>query len=442
MAGEGECEKQEAIYAAAKLGISGLVEVTKSRGRPGGGAERYTEMGVQTEEDEVRGVSWRREMRDEFTRLWKETLSDRRRDVWTQTEEELIHACAPVSSVVPYQTIDMSVLQTIAPTDSHQVVPVTIIYPPDQNQTLQYVYAPPEYLQEPTTSAAPQHAPQPPYPLPGFPTHTVSCVADSQSCVADPDPEEGEDELLERFQGNIPGFISNFRNVVIPEDRESPRRGRAGRRPRGAKAARTGPQRTRTPRGRAGGRGRGRGGFTQMVDVQEIGVGKLQKVFLHRWRVSTPRTGLGGGAVGRKVFQKTREELEPARKGRSRRRRGKVFEVGQSQDVQPGSDEANAWCRKTTLQLTKVRDHKQYSPICTMRVKQYKKRGCKIVQLKLRIFVCPVKIIFLHFCEIEISKMCFESSSSGGCLPSRFSLTTASNLQGCTKHSLDTFQSA
>ncbi|XP_043982306.1 uncharacterized protein LOC122836646 isoform X2 [Gambusia affinis] len=359
MAGEGENEKQEAIYAAAKLGISGLVEVTKSRGRFGGGTEQYTEVGVQTEpqrteEQEGRLVRWRREVRDGSTYLWKDTeVSGGGRDMWTQTEEQLVDSCPPVPSVVPYETIDMSVLQSLRQTDSHQLV--TLIYPPEENQTLQYASAPPGCLQESnmpgSTSVAivtPQYAPLP-APLPHFSTQTAPCVADSQSCWADPNPEEWEGERLEQFEGNIVGFINHFLN---PEKRKSPCRGRAGRRPRGATATKRGQQRTRRPRRTAGGRGRST--FTQMVDVQEIGVGKLQKLFLHRWRVRTPRAGQGGGTVGRRLHQKTREELEPAKK--KPRRRGNVFEEDQSQEAQQGGGGANSQRgrRKNTQQVAKA----------------------------------------------------------------------------------------
>ncbi|XP_007565892.1 uncharacterized protein LOC103147468 isoform X1 [Poecilia formosa] len=359
MAGEGENEKQEAIYAAAKLGISGLVEVTKSRGRFGGGTEQYAEVGVQTEpqrteEHEGRLVRWRREVRDGSTYMWKEAeVSGGGRDMWTQTEEQLVDSCPPVPAVVPYETIDMSVLQSLGHTDSHQLV--TVIYPPEENQTLQYTAAPPGCLQESTTPGrtsvaivTPQYAPLP-APLPHYSTQTAPCVADSQSCWADPNPEEWEGERLEQFEGNIVGFINHFLN---PEKRESPRRGRAGRKPRGAQAAKSGQQRTRRPRGRP--RGRGRGTFTQMVDVQEIGVSKLQKLFLHRWRVRTPRAGQGGGAVGRRLHQKTREELEPAKK--KPRRRGNVFEEDQSQETPQGRGGANTQRerRKTTQQVAKA----------------------------------------------------------------------------------------
>ncbi|MEQ2294773.1 hypothetical protein AMECASPLE_007243 [Ameca splendens] len=364
MAGEGESEKQEAIYAAAQLGINGLVEVTKSRGRLGGGMEQYTEVGVQTEplrmeEDEGRTVGWRREVRDGFTYLWKETPSDRGRDMGTQTEEQLVNSCTPAPPAVPYETIDISALQSLLQTDAQQFVPVPLVCPLDENQVVQCSSTSSKCLQESITSGstsvaivAPQRTPVCP-PLPHFSTQAASSVADPQSCGADPNPKEWEGERLEQFEGNIAGFINYFLN---PESSEnfSRGRGRGERRPRGARGARIGQQRTRRPRGRTA--GRGRGGFTQLVDVQEIGVGKLQKVFLHRWVVITPRTGQGGGTVGRKLYQKLREELEPAQKYQRRRGRGKVFEVDQSRDVQQGCDGGVTHTQRgrsnTTQQLT------------------------------------------------------------------------------------------
>ncbi|XP_012727327.2 uncharacterized protein LOC105932632 [Fundulus heteroclitus] len=371
MAGGGENERQEAVHAAAQLGVSGSVEVTKSGGRHGGEVEQYTEVGVQTEPlrmpgHEKRRVTWRREVRDGLTYLWKETTSDIVRDVWTQTEEQLVNSDPPAPPVLPYETIDISTLQSLMQTDSHQLVPLTLIYPPDENQALQCSSSSSSHLLQESTTAvvAPQYLPAP------TPTQTASREADSQSCWADPNEWEGE--RLEQFQGNITGYIDHFLN---PEKRENGRGGRAARKPRGARAAGGGQRRTRRPRGRRG--ARGRGGFTQTVDAQEIVASKLQREFLHRWRVSTPRTGQGGGAVGRKLYLKTREELEPAGKVTRRKARGKVLEEGQGQDMNRGSDGAaadgqrgqrNAWRQFSKANVSVGTDEKcrdQPAPGCS-----------------------------------------------------------------------------
>ncbi|XP_015255236.1 PREDICTED: uncharacterized protein LOC107101014 [Cyprinodon variegatus] len=315
MAGEGENEKQEAICAAAKLGISGLVEVTS---RLSAGTKQHAEAGVQTEPLRMEGgrlVKWRREVRDGFTYLWKDTLSESGRDVWTQTEEELVNSLPP-HPAVPYETINMDVLQSLGQT-------VTLVYPPAENQMLQSSSASTDCLQEASGSSyvamvTPQYMPPP-----DLPPETPSHEATSQSCQAEPNPNE-----LEQFEASIAGFIDSFLNL---EKKENTCRGRGGGRPRGD---RKGQQRTRTPTGRTA--RRPRGGLTQKVDTQEIGVSKLQKLFPHRWVVSKPRTGQGGGTVGRKLCQKTREELESISKGRRRRGRKTVFEVGQSPYLHQG----------------------------------------------------------------------------------------------------------
>ncbi|KAL3044825.1 hypothetical protein OYC64_013156 [Pagothenia borchgrevinki] len=130
MAGEGEKEKQEAISAAAKLGIHGLVEVTKRQLERGSvkGDGGHTEAGVQTEplmpeEDEGRVGKWRREVRDGSTFLWKDTLPDGRKDSWTQTEElqeQLVPAYQPAA---PLETINIADFQSLGQTASHFVPP-------------------------------------------------------------------------------------------------------------------------------------------------------------------------------------------------------------------------------------------------------------------------------------------------------------------------------
>ncbi|XP_039976510.1 uncharacterized protein LOC120785700 [Xiphias gladius] len=265
MAGEGEKEKQEAISAAAKLGIHGLVEVTKRdrKTRSGEGGGQRMEVGVQTEplmlkENERRRGKWRREVRDGSTFLWKETLSDDEKDVWTQTEELQVKTAPATHSEASFETTDMAALQGLAQMDSHLVpphIPISLIYPPEENQTPQPPSDPAASMQASTAAghtsvavAARPHTSVPPPHLP-FPSQTTLCAADLQSWSTGPqgaardvmEREECTEQQFEQFQGNIPGFITYFLNL----DKEGgSRRGRAGRRRRagagGARRAGTG----------------------------------------------------------------------------------------------------------------------------------------------------------------------------------------------------------
>ncbi|XP_032383140.1 uncharacterized protein LOC116696354 isoform X2 [Etheostoma spectabile] len=357
MAGEGENEKQEAISAAAKLGIHGLVEVTKrdceSRKEEGEGC--HTEVGVQTElpmpEENGRWSRWRREVRDGSSFLWKETQSEGEKETWTQTEEQQVNTGPPSHPAASFDTLDMAAFQSFGMTDSHVVptdipyIPISLVYPPHENQPHQLLSAFIDSMQE---STAVEHTSVPvvppphdfvPPPLLPFTSQATLCGAASQSCGAAPKgasrnvaaAEEWEDEQLEQFQGNIPGYISHF---LKPDKEEGSCRGRARSRQGagvgGARRAGTGERRARKPRARTG--GRGRGGITQTVDVQEVGVSRLQKLFLQRWGLRASMTGQGGGAAGRKLYLKTRELLKPA-KGRTRR--SKMWEFSQSGDVPP-----------------------------------------------------------------------------------------------------------
>ncbi|XP_039474455.1 uncharacterized protein LOC120442285 isoform X3 [Oreochromis aureus] len=343
MAGEGEREKQQAISAAAKLGIHGLVEVTKRECKSRDGVAQCAEIGVQTEplmsESEGRPGRWRREVRDGSTFLWKEIMSDGGKDVCTQTDELELNTAPPAHPAVSFETIDMSALQSIQHTDPllvpPQIVPVSVVYP--QNElTPQLSSAPLGSIPEAeSTSVAVVTQPYTSVPpsLPHFMSQTTICNADPQSGWADQDvavAEEWEEEQFKQFQGNIPGFISYFLN---PDSEEEPRRGRAGRRRRsgvgGARRAETGKEKPGRPR--AGGRGRGRGGLTQMV--QEVGVSRLQKLFLLRWGMRTPRTGQGGGAAGRKLCLQTREVVKKGGHCERRRGRGIAWALSQVGDV-------------------------------------------------------------------------------------------------------------
>ncbi|XP_040029609.2 uncharacterized protein LOC120817437 isoform X3 [Gasterosteus aculeatus] len=334
MAGEGgEEEKQQAISAAAELGIHGLVEVTKERDGEGRREEgRRTGMSAQTEapvpgRNEGQEGRWTREVTNGSVFLWKETSSSGKKDTWTQTEELQVASAPPSHTAASFETIDMAAFQGLRPGDSHlalpQVpyVPLSLIYLPEENQ----IHPPPPQTFDPYSS----HVATGPVDL-------QSLWADPQGAALDLDvtaAKEREVKWLEQFQGNIPGYISYYLNQEEEEEEDGFVGGRARRRrgagQGGARRAGTGERRDRRPRAKAGGRGR----FPQRVDVQEVGASRLHKVFLQRSRSS--RAGQGGGAVGRKLDLKTRELLRLAK---TRKGRGKVWEFSQSGDVLTNSE--------------------------------------------------------------------------------------------------------
>lgn len=349
MAGEGEKEKQEAVLAAAKLGIHGLVEVTKqdcSSSRKEEGGSRHTDVAVQTEslrpEDvEARQGRWRREVRNGSTILWKDT------HLSTHTEEPQVNTGPPNYPASPLETIDITALQSLGQTDSHLVstqipyVPISVVYPSSENENPSSATVP--SMQVPT---AVEHTSvdvvAPPYSsslasFPPFSTQAASCNPHPQSCWTGPQGADRgvvadeEDEQFQQFQGNIPGFISYFLN---PEKGEgSHRTGRA--RARGARRAGKSERRVRKPRLKK----EVKEGLTQTVDVQNVGVSRLQKRFLQRGGVRASRPGQGGGAAGRKLYLKTRELLKPAKETSQRgKKRGKVWEISESGGVLPRSE--------------------------------------------------------------------------------------------------------
>ncbi|XP_074529865.1 uncharacterized protein LOC141793239 isoform X2 [Halichoeres trimaculatus] len=310
MAGQGEEERQEAVSAAARLGIHGLVEVTK--GKNEAAESQHKEVGVQTEpvipmENEERWGRWRREERDGDTFLWREKMSQSEKDTWTQTEELQVDTAPASYQAASFETIDIGALQTLGQTDPnlHQTqipyIPVSFVCPPNSNQN-----------------------------------HVTPC-ADPKRWWA----EELEDEQLEQFHDNIPGYINYFLNPYKEEGRRPRGRPRGSRasRTRGAGRAGARVRGARTPRASARGRGRGRGGLTQMVDVQSVGVSKMQKMFLHRWEMRMPRTGQGGGAVGKKLSLKTRELLKQTKNcPRRRRRYHQEWEFSLGRDTADGGE--------------------------------------------------------------------------------------------------------
>ncbi|KAM7389781.1 hypothetical protein PAMP_023738 [Pampus punctatissimus] len=374
MAGEGEKEKQEAISAAAKLGIHGLVEVTERdrKNRKWDGDSQQTEVGVQTEPVMLEES----EARDGSTLLWKEMLSNSEKDSWMQTEELQVNTAPFYHPAASFETINVTDLQSLGQIDSHLVhpqipcIPISCVYPPDANQTHHPLSAPAASFQKfPATGHTPVAVVEPPYSslppsLLPFSSQATPWAADPHSCWAGPqgagrdvaEGEEWEDEHLKHFQNNIPGFISYFLN---PDEVEGPRREQPQRRGAGgARRAETGERRARRPRVRT--RGRGRRGLTQTVDVQDVGVSSMQKLFLQRWGRPACTRGQGGGAVGRKLFLKTRELLK------RRRGRGKAWDFIQSGQLLPyieiGGEGNTQRRRKTPKQEFNQHKLKRFSP--------------------------------------------------------------------------------
>lgn len=321
MVGEGEKEKQAAISAAARLGIHGLVEVTTGNGP-------LVEVGVQTEplrEREQKEGKWVRAVKDGITTLWKERLPGGVKDTWTQTEQLQVNTTAPE---LPFETIDVACLQNLRQADYSVIppqiplVPISLLYPPNENQIPPPSFAPMDSLQE-SSAAGPFSV------VMDVPPSFSSLFSQESGSAATPHASgpasqvaagnEWNDSGFEQFQGNISGYISNF---LMPEKQQKkshrgrPRGRRRNPRARGAPRANAGERRPRRPSGRTP--GRGRGGFTVTLDLQEVGLGTLQKLFLQRWSARSSRAGQGGGAVGRKLCLKTREVLKLAKT----RRRG------------------------------------------------------------------------------------------------------------------------
>lgn len=322
MVGEGEKEKQEAISAAARLGIQGLVEVTTENGKHG----QLVEVGVQTEplrEKEQKEGKWVRAVKDGITTLWKERLPGGLKDTWTQTEQLQVNTTAPE---LPFETIDVACLQNLRQADYSVIppqiplIPISLLYPPNENQIPQPSFAPMDSLQE-SSAAGPFSVVMdlPPSFSSLFSQETASAATPHTSGTASQVAagNEWNDSGFEQFQGNISGYISNF---LMPEKQQKkshrgrPRGRRRDPRARGAPRANTGERRPRRPTGSTP--GRGRGGFTVTLDLQEVGLGTLQKLFLQRWSARSSRAGQGGGAVGRKLCLKTREVLKLAKSRR------------------------------------------------------------------------------------------------------------------------------
>lgn len=384
--GEGERERQEAISAAAELGIHGLVEVPtieRESCREDDGGQR-AEVGVQTEpllpeEEDGRRGSWRREVRDGCPFLCRDTASGPERDTWTQTEELQVNTPPPSQSAASFETIDIASFQSLGQIQPSLLppqipyIPLSLVYPPEENQAHLSTSSSVPSLQESTAAghrATSVVAPPPPTFLPSLPSlssQVTLCAADpnawtvSQEALRDVAPaEEWENHKLEQFQGNIPGYINYFLN---PEKEEESHRGRVrGRRRRArvghARRAGAGERRPGRPRARRG--RRGRGGLTQTVDVQEVGVSKLQKLFLQRWSTRLSRTGQGGGAAGRRLYLKTREALKSARGSQRGRAQSKMWKFSPSRDVPPyregGAGNMQHARRRTTQQCDQVRE--------------------------------------------------------------------------------------
>lgn len=354
MFGEGEKEKQEAISAAAKLGINGLIDVsnTDSQLRKPQDNCLYMEVGVQTEsqtldEHQVRLGGWRREVRDGATLLWRERLPMHGTEMWTQTEDIQMSCASSSQPPVSYETIDLNALQSLSHASSLQIpyVPMTVVCPNEgeRNSGLSSVStampSPAIHCSSVQTNVFPISSQALPYSM-----ETSQCGPEVRAVAM----EEWPEEEFEQFEGNIPGFINYFLN---PEkDGYSNRRQGRGR--PAARVAATG------TRGRTRGR---RVRLTETVDVQDVGVSNRSKMYLQRWGMYVNRTGQGGGAVGRKLYVKTREFVRSGRctrkakgysmdwnmdlytntqmktEARTRGQRGRPRKRGNTQQQQPNS---------------------------------------------------------------------------------------------------------
>lgn len=319
MVGEGEKEKQEAVSAAAKLGIHGLVEVATKNGEN----SQWVEVGVQTEplEKKKGEVKWVRDVRDGSTIMWKERLSGGIKDVWTQTEQLQVNTMAPETTL---ETIDMTCLQNIRHTDSSlnppqmPFIPISLLCPPNENPNPQPSCAPIGSLQEYALAGPSSAGLDPPPSFSSLFSREIASVVHPQSRRTSSQAAAGtdwDDSSLEQFKGNISGYINDF----LKPERQKKRRGR----PRGRRQNSGAGGTRRAGAGERKPQRLGRAGFTETVDVQEVGLSAVQKVFLQRWSTRSSRTGQGGGAAGRKLCLKTREKL-PKRRGRGPEKMEKV----------------------------------------------------------------------------------------------------------------------
>lgn len=405
MMGEGEVERQEAISAAARLGIHDLVEVGKRDGKEGREEEEtlQREVGVQMEPSQLRREQrgaregeWRREERDGSTLLWKETQLNGERDTGTQTGEFETNTAHPPHPLVSFQTVDISAIQNSGATVSsgntdpqflpHHMpyVPLSLLYPPDGSQASARLPPPPSSIFIPPTEECFAAGQAPVYSLPrSYSSLIPSCIPSGQvtegpapfapdplSWGAEPPGAVDAGEQFERFEGNIPGFISHFFNphqeeAAAPRGRSRGRR-RSGGGAGGARRARTGERRARRPQGRrggGGGRGRPRGKKTAEVVEEVPVVSAPKKDWWQRRGVPVSRRGIGGGVVGRKLFLKTRELLlqQPIKIYLKRRGRGEVWEVFGVGDEKgratKGQDRRRSRGQQSSTQLTQVRSY-------------------------------------------------------------------------------------
>ncbi|XP_062332883.1 uncharacterized protein LOC134032841 [Osmerus eperlanus] len=141
---------------------------------------------------------------------------------------------------------------------------------------------------------------------------------------------EGEGEEFEQFRGNIPGFISYFLNPAHFQDGE--REGRRRRRRRAAGGAERGAEERRAQKPR----GRRRGGDvvgTTAANKEQVAAEVPQGSWLRRLGVGALRMGQGGGMVGRKVYLKTRDMLQPIKillRRKKRRGQSDLWEVSRA----------------------------------------------------------------------------------------------------------------
>ncbi|XP_055080735.1 uncharacterized protein LOC129456578 [Periophthalmus magnuspinnatus] len=336
MVGEGEREKREAVSAAARLGIHGLVEVSHIDGEHRRVQDEclYTEVAVQTDsqlfgENQVRLGGWRREVKDGTTVLWRERLPTCGTEIWTQTED--LQTSSPSCSQPPitYETIDLNALQSLGHTEPLQIpyVPMSVVCPIEDSHSYGQ-----SSVSVATLSPAVDYSSVHNHGLP-ISNQAMPCAAETPHWGQNMGRASGMDELadegFQQFEGNIPGFINYFLN---PEHEKGSNR-RRGRRRQGVGL---GGARQSGMRGGP----RGRRGLTQTVDVQDVGVSKLSKMYLQRWGMYVNRTGQGGGAVGRKLYVKSREFVRSRRSTLRQKGRGLERDMDQYATIRVKSEAA------------------------------------------------------------------------------------------------------
>ncbi|KAJ8015581.1 hypothetical protein DPEC_G00027600 [Dallia pectoralis] len=345
MMGEGEEERQDAITAAAWLGIQGLVEVgrrseeevvevvddarqsTEVKRRQG---VPRRDMGVQTEPQQGLGAqekgrgTWRREHRGVGAPAV--TISDRGNPTEDLSGANDCRAkccgsplSVPLCPNVPHIPMSQLFYSPPAETYTPHKLPSTILMPSGES--------PPSYNFPPSnpslsqSTSGPEHVSEGPWPFTSDPPEASRAWPSGGAGLGH--DRHGEAEGFERFEENLAGFISHFLDVERPQ--EENRRGWRKRRRRAGGSRRGGTE--RRPRSQRGGSGAGGGTKKQGSNVEQAVMEVSQRGRLWRWGVRACQVGRGGGVVGSRLHLKPREVMQPIKICLKRRGRGNVWEI-------------------------------------------------------------------------------------------------------------------